>query len=212
MQIRGVISFNTGKKSHAIRRDSNDWRRLVSFLTRSRTMWQQYPYPPESRCKGDFYGRPLPSLPSQTPPRPERQYSVNTSFSLTRPNETIKITVSKHVDIGFCKFSQAVLATIEEGPNYLQGKTVFMKFYDPLFVNPDDLQTIPNPDLSTSDPSPPSSHESISGTTLAGSVESSRKNVDKADVDPLNLLGRLICRIPRFGEQKIWRRPLTANL
>ena len=149
-------------------------------------MWQRYPYPPESRSKGDFYGRDLPSLPSQTPLRPEREYSINKSFSLRRPNETIKITISKQVDIGFCKFSQAVLATVEEGPEYLQGTTVFVKFYDPLFLNPDDLRTVANPVLSTSVPSPPqsssSSDESIAGTTLSGSVELLRKDISKVDV------------------------------
>ena len=148
-------------------------------------MWQRYPYPPDSRSKGDFYGRDLPSLPSQTQ-RPERQYSVNKSFSLRRPNENIKITVSKYVDVGFCKFSQAVLATVEEGPDYLQGTTVFVKFYYPLFLNPDDLRAISCHDLSTTVPAPPgsssSSHGSISGTTLVGSVELLRKDFNKLDV------------------------------
>lgn len=173
-------------------------------------MWQRYPYPPDSRSKGDFYGRHLPLLPSQSPQRPERQYSINKSFSLTRPNEIIKITVSKHVDVGFCKFSQAVLATVHEGPKHLQGTTVFVKFYDPLFLNPDDLRTISNPDLSSSVPSSSgsscSSHESISGTILADNVELLKKDFNKLNVIEeveSNLLRKLICRIPHFGEQKI---------
>ncbi len=174
-------------------------------------MWQRYPYPPDSRSKGDFYGRELPPLPSQTPQRPERQYSVNKSFSLRSPNETIKITISNQIDVGFCKFSQAVLAAVEDGPGYLKGTTVFVKFYDPLFLNPDDLRTIPSSAGSSSS----SSHESISGTTLTSSVELPRKDVNKPDVigevEP-NLLRKLIYRMFHFGEQKIWKPPLEASL
>ena len=56
--------------------------------------------------------------------------------------EIVKIKVLKIVDMGKFKFSQSVLACVEKGPHNLNGRDVFVKFFDPLYVNSDDLQTI----------------------------------------------------------------------
>ena len=96
----------------------------------------------------DFYGHHLPALPTKAFPTSNSFYKVNRSFQLTRPINTspfleiVKIKVLKKFDVGKFKFSQSVLAHVEEGPHNLNGRDVFVKFFDPLYVNPDDLQTI----------------------------------------------------------------------
>src|SRR5436190_11237032 len=109
-------------------------------------MFRPYAYPPEARASGrDYFGRPLPPLPSKTPKPPQFQYAENKSFSLNRPNEVVTVTITKQVDVGYSNFSQAVLANVDDGPPCLVGKEVFLKFYDPLFLNPDDLESIHMP-------------------------------------------------------------------
>ena len=96
----------------------------------------------------DFYGRLRPALPTKVFPNANSVYKVDNSFQLTRSINTspfieiVKIKVLKKVDVGKFKFSQSVLAGVEEGPHNLNGRDVFVKFFDPLYVNPDDLQTI----------------------------------------------------------------------
>lgn len=96
----------------------------------------------------DFYGRLHTALPTKAFPTANSVYKVNNSFQLTRPINTppfvefVKIKVLKKVDVGQFKFSQSVLARVEQGPRNLNGRDVFVKFFDPLYVNPDDLKTI----------------------------------------------------------------------
>src|SRR5205809_6352670 len=96
----------------------------------------------------DFYGRHFPALPTKALPTANSVYKVDSSFQLTRPINTspfleiVKIKVLKKVDVGKFKFSQSVLTHVEEGPHNINGRDVFVKFFDPLYVNPDDLQTI----------------------------------------------------------------------
>lgn len=105
------------------------------------------PYPPGKRSSGvDYFGRQLPPLPSTPPPFPNKFYAVDNSFTLHRPRdpaprETVKVTVTEAVDVGWCNLSQSVKARVEDGPKYLLGKEVFIKFFDPLYINPDDLPT-----------------------------------------------------------------------
>ena len=160
----------------------------------------RYAYPPEARGSGrDYFGRPLPPLPSKTPKGPRFQYAINKSFSLKTPNQVVTVTVVKHLDVAFSNFSQAVLANIEDGLSDLAGKQVFLKFYDPLFLNPDDLQSIrmsatrqigPEEENSSENiPSPPrpssssssSSGISLSVQTLFNSIEASKKDVTKLE-------------------------------
>ena len=96
----------------------------------------------------DFYGRLHLALPTNAFPTANSAYKVDSSFQLTRSINTspfveiVKIKVLKKVDVGKFKFSQSVLARVEEGPHSLNGRDVFVKFFDPLYVDPDDLQTI----------------------------------------------------------------------
>ena len=105
------------------------------------------PYPRRKRSSGvDYFGRQLPPLPS-TPPLPNKFYVADSSFILRRPrdplpSETVKVTVTEAVDVGWCNLSQSVKARVEDGPQYLLGMEVFLKFFDPLYINPDDLPTI----------------------------------------------------------------------
>ena len=106
------------------------------------------PYPPGKRSSGvDYFRRQLPPLPSVTSPFPNKFYTVDSSFTLRRPrdpspSEIVKVTVTEAVDVGWCNLSQSVKARVEDGPQYLLGKEVFLKFFDPLYINPDDLPTI----------------------------------------------------------------------
>ena len=161
-------------------------------------MFQPYAYPPESRASGrDCFGRPLPPLPRKTPRRPHLQYAVNKSFSLKRPNQVVTVIIIKQVDVGYSKYSQAVLANVNDGPPGLAGEQVFLKFYDPLFLNPDDLRsiTVPTSPIAPGEgnssekilslPRPSSSSSSHSdilastGQTLSASVEPSNRDIPK---------------------------------
>ena len=118
----------------------------MSFKTRHIPM--TYPYPPgPERPSNDIFGRLLPPLPSPTPPHASSVYGVNAILSLTRPTggkrtETVIIRVVKPLELGYCLFSQSLLAQVESGPTYLTGQTVFVKVYDPWYINPDDLRTV----------------------------------------------------------------------
>lgn len=101
------------------------------------------PYPPEKRSSGtDYFKRPLPKLPSVSPPLPHQTYSADATFTLYRGylrNETVKVSVKNPLDIGWCNLSQSFLARVDEGPTSLAGKIVFVKVFDSLYINPDDL-------------------------------------------------------------------------
>jgi hypothetical protein len=111
-------------------------------------MYFDEPYPPENRTSGDFFGRQLPPLPAKRVCPPEKYYSVNSSFVISRskpsptPPETLKVTIIDATDVGWCKLSQSVRSRIDDGPQHWVGKVVFLKFFDPLYINPDDLQTL----------------------------------------------------------------------
>lgn len=111
-------------------------------------MYLDEPYPPEKRSSGDFFGRQLPPLPTKRVCPPEKYYSVDSSFTLSQskppppPPEALKVTIIKATDVGWCKLSQSVCARIDDGPQHWLGKIVFLEFFDPLYINPDDLQTL----------------------------------------------------------------------
>lgn len=102
------------------------------------------PYPPTQRSTGkDAVGRPLPSLPSTSPPFPQEIYSKGASFTLSKPKsfppELARVIITEPIDVGWCNLSQAVLAHVDSGPGNLVGESVFLKFFDPAYLNPDDL-------------------------------------------------------------------------
>ena len=104
------------------------------------------PYPPGKCGSGlDCFGRQLPLLPSKSPPYPQQIYTVNTKLSLTRANnpssKLVVVTIKEVVDVGWCKLSQSFLAHVNSGPKTVQGKSVFLKIFDPLYFNPDELPT-----------------------------------------------------------------------
>ena len=97
------------------------------------------PYPPEERTSNvDYFGRQLPPLPP-TAPFPHKFYDVDRSLSLHRPGQTVQVRVTKAVDVGWCKLSQSFKARVEAGHENLQDKEVFIKIFDPLYINPDDI-------------------------------------------------------------------------
>ena len=88
-----------------------------------------------------FTGRPaaissvaqLRPLPSKRYQKPNKQYAINTMYSLIRPKhffetEKIIINLTQTVDIGVLKRSLAVIARVDDGPPSLQGKSVFLNF------------------------------------------------------------------------------------
>lgn len=107
-----------------------------------------YPYPLGLKCPGtDFFGRLLPSLPSRIPPHPAIIYGAGSIHTITRPAggtriETVTLRVVKPIEVGFCQFAQSILAQVDSGPQDLVGRTVFVKIFDSLYVNPDDLLTL----------------------------------------------------------------------
>ena len=156
-------------------------------------MYQRYPYPPgAARLKGDWRGRPLPPLPDTPFLTAILQYRPDQTFELfsrdsTHPEKVVKITVIEPTDVGYGKLSQSFKARVIEGPPHLVDKTVFAKFYDPLYINPDDVLTIcifyplistnvsdPETDSSRS-PGSSSSADSTEAEKFAGSVEPSCK-------------------------------------
>ena len=104
------------------------------------------PYPPARRASGlDAFGRQLPLLPSKSPPYPHQVYTVNMKLSLTHTNDPVSkvvvVAIKDVIDVGWCKYSQSFLTHVDSGPKPIQGKTVFLKVFDPLFFNPDELPT-----------------------------------------------------------------------
>lgn len=102
------------------------------------------PYPPVQRSTGkDVLGRPLPSLPTTSPPFPQKIYHNGASFTLLKPKsfppELARVTITESVDVGWCNLSQAVLAHVDSGTSNFAGESVFLKFFDPLYLNPDEL-------------------------------------------------------------------------
>jgi len=189
-------------------------------------MFTQDSYPPSKRDKGDFFGRRLPPM-LQKYLHPRATYAEGNSLLLssprnTPPPESIKVKITKPIDIGFVHLSQCVLAQVEDGPPHLHSRTLFLKIFDSQYVNPDDIQvtigtlemssyrtdpadpqsptTECPPPASAAPPSPtaglPSMHsrpgssassDSVGESTLAGSVEITRKGSEKlATVDEVH--------------------------
>jgi len=87
-------------------------------------------------------------MPAKNFPSAESAYKLGNIFQITRPKDTdpsieiLTIKVTKTIEVANKMNPQSFLAQVEEGPNDLSGKTVFIKVYDPLYVNPDHLKTI----------------------------------------------------------------------
>jgi hypothetical protein len=99
-------------------------------------------YPPgQARARGDSCHRPLPPLPNKPFLRVTRQYCRDASFILIRPNDVaVRVKVTKPLDVCFTNFAQSVEAKVEEGPSNLNGRLVYLNFFDSLYLNPDDLE------------------------------------------------------------------------
>ena len=102
-------------------------------------MSQKYPYPPGlHRLKGDCFGRNLPPLLNKPFVKAQKLYAK--SFNLFRAQnsppgvETVRVTVVNPVDVGYSCMSQSIVVQVDDGPRNLQGQTVFLKFYDPLYI------------------------------------------------------------------------------
>src|SRR5271170_1061409 len=98
----------------------------------------------------DSYGRPLPPMPT-TKPRAESTYRVDRTFQITRPSgtypfiEILEIKILKAVDVGNNCTNQCFIAQVEKGPSRLNQLPVFIKIFDPVYVNPDYLKNICTP-------------------------------------------------------------------
>ena len=96
----------------------------------------------------DFYHRLLPPMATEQFPSVQSVYKLGNIFQITRPKNThpfieiLKIKVIKPIEVADEMNSQSFLAQIEDGPSHFNGRTVFIKVYDPLYVNPDHLKTI----------------------------------------------------------------------
>src|SRR5271154_685820 len=96
----------------------------------------------------DSHGRPLPPMPTKKSPRAESTYCVDRTFQIKRPSgsypfiEILDIKILTAVDVGNNRTNQCFIAQVEKGPSRLNQHPVFIKVFDPLYVNPDYLQTI----------------------------------------------------------------------
>ena len=161
--------------------------------------FDQRPYPPGERDKGDYFGRQLPPLPNKAK-LPSKTYAINNTFLLSRPGppELIKVTIVKPIQNGYSMLAQSLVVKTEGGLPNLNGKHVFIKVYDPLYINPDQIPNPPqhnvSPSLTSQKESRPSNDKGLSppgsststdledlmeGTTLAGSAQFERKNLSK---------------------------------
>src|SRR5271156_4099778 len=165
--------------------------------------FDQEPYPPGNRDKGDCFGRQLPPLPNKAT-KPSKTYAINNTFVLSRPREPpppefVKVTIVEPVQIGYSMLNQCLIVQAEEGPRNIHGRYVFIKVYDPLYINPDQIPNLPRkrnatsfltipiePRLSSTTLSPlgssdsEDSEDSMKGTTLAGSAQFTRKEPSKS--------------------------------
>jgi hypothetical protein len=106
---------------------------------------QKYPYPPGKRDQGDCYNRSLPALPTRPFEAARNVYAKDKVFNLFRRRnhptpEIIRIQVLEPDTVGYGKLAQTVVAVVEDGPRNLQNRKVVVKFFDPLYLNPDSLQ------------------------------------------------------------------------
>jgi len=100
------------------------------------------PYPPGQREQGDCYGRILPRLSNAPFPRAAIHYAPGNTFTLTNLDTgDVSIQIDKQVSVGYGLFPQTVIGTVLNGPEHVKGKTLLFKFYDPLYLNPDDVFT-----------------------------------------------------------------------
>jgi hypothetical protein len=53
------------------------------------------------------------------------------------------VEVMRAVETGYGNKTQTVLATVKLGRKEIQGKTVILRFYDTVYVSPEQLPTIP---------------------------------------------------------------------
>ena len=159
-------------------------------------------YPPgQARAKGDSCHRPLPPLPNRPFLRVTRQYCRDAAFLLIGPNDAeVRVKVIKPLRVCFSNFAQTVEAVVEEGPSNLHGRLVCLNFFDPLYLNPDDLEfgNLPQHHVRllvakgealvlvadpSSRPESSASTETDDVTTLADSVEDLRKFPLKPEKD-----------------------------
>ena len=159
-------------------------------------------YPPrQARAKGDSCHRPLPPLPNRPFLRVARQYCRDAAFLLIGPNDAeVRVKVTKPLRVCFSNFAQIVEAVVEEGPSNLHGRLVCLNFFDPLYLNPDDLEfsnlpqhhvplLVAKGEALVLVADPPSRPESSASTetddaiTLVGSVEDLRKFPLKPEKD-----------------------------
>jgi hypothetical protein len=93
-------------------------------------------------------GIPLPLMPSKPILRAAYQYERGQQFTLCSnpktpvPEEVVIIKVEKPISIGYGYVSQIVLAKMESGSNDIVGKMVIVKFFDPLYLCPDNLSFV----------------------------------------------------------------------
>jgi hypothetical protein len=117
---------------------------LSAELTRGLHNYQKY----SVHHTHDWYGRALPAVPKKKFLSAHKQYEAGTNFKLFRSKEQhpfveiVVITIIRVVDVGFSTLTQAIIARVDEGPSNLLGQNVFLKFYDPPYIHPDDLYTI----------------------------------------------------------------------
>jgi len=95
--------------------------------------------------KPTWTGIPLPLMPSKPILRAAYQYEKGRHITLcSNPAALIEgiaivVKIEKPISIGHGQFSQVVLAVVDSGRNDLVGKHVIIRFFDPLYLDPDNL-------------------------------------------------------------------------
>jgi len=109
--------------------------------------------PPNFPTTGDC-GTLLPRMPEMLVKNCILQYGPDVQLKLF-PHERNKISgveeengvdvrIIQPLDIGYGKKQQTVIATVQSGREEIRGKTVVLRFFDTVYISPDQLPLIPH--------------------------------------------------------------------
>jgi hypothetical protein len=158
-----------------------------------REQQEEMPYPPGQRDHGDCSGRVLPPLPNTPFIKATLHCTLGTVLTLAKLlGEDLTVRIDAQVSVGYDRCPQAVLGTVLGGPKSMKKRTFLFKFYDPLYLNPDNVFTaslFPGPSILANPFSDPkrlekrrprsADSEILDPSTLAASLILSRKDLVK---------------------------------
>jgi hypothetical protein len=87
----------------------------------------------------DSGGRLLCPLPSKPFRRADIEYAEGKTLTFTRfgEREAVVVEIVEHLEVGYGDCPQILLAKVQDGLPKYKGRTVVVKVYDALYVNPD---------------------------------------------------------------------------